>query len=164
MALFDDLVGDGEHIRWDGQTESSRGLQVDHQLEFGWLLYRKFRGLGSLKYLVYVTGRPTEHARNARAVSHEAPRPGKVAVFINGRNAASQSEVKNPVSMPICKCFGSYNQGFRSLLGKGSEARLQSIEIARAGVEKGNLQLLGGLGSFAHPQRHPRIRRIPQYG
>jgi hypothetical protein len=38
--LFNDLVGNSEQIRRDGHAESSRGLQVDHQLEFGWLLYR----------------------------------------------------------------------------------------------------------------------------
>ena len=84
-----------------------------------------------------------------------------VAAEPDVQQAAAQSKVKNPVPMPICKCFGSHNQSFRSLFGKGSETSLKSIEIARAGVDKGNLQLLSRLAGFAHSQCHPRIRRIP---
>ena len=32
--LFDDLVGNGEQLRWKGETERPRGLQIDDELEF----------------------------------------------------------------------------------------------------------------------------------
>jgi len=39
-VLLDDLVGAGEDLIWDGEAESLRGLQVDYQVELGWLLER----------------------------------------------------------------------------------------------------------------------------
>src|SRR5216684_3933837 len=37
--LFDHLVGEGEQLIWDGETERLRSLEVDEQLELGRLLH-----------------------------------------------------------------------------------------------------------------------------
>src|SRR5215468_8222704 len=41
-ASLDHLVGAGEEGWWHGEAKRLRGLEVDHQLELGWLLDRKF--------------------------------------------------------------------------------------------------------------------------
>jgi len=46
-ALLDDLVGAREQRLRHRQAERLRGLQVDHQLEFGRLLDRQIGRLGS---------------------------------------------------------------------------------------------------------------------
>jgi len=40
-ALFDHLVGTGQQRRRDFEAKRFRGFEVDHKLEFGWLLNRK---------------------------------------------------------------------------------------------------------------------------
>ena len=46
--LFDHLVGAGEERRWNGEAEGLGGLEVDRQLEFGWLLHWQIGRLGIL--------------------------------------------------------------------------------------------------------------------
>jgi hypothetical protein len=46
--LFDHLVGDGEHVRWNGEAQRPRRLEVDDQLEFRRLLDRQITWLLSL--------------------------------------------------------------------------------------------------------------------
>ena len=43
--LFDQLVGEGEQTRRDGETKCPRSRQVDGQFQFGWLQYRQIGGL-----------------------------------------------------------------------------------------------------------------------
>jgi hypothetical protein len=45
---FDHLVGEGEQCRWNFQAERLSRSEVDHKLEFGWLLDRQIAGLGAL--------------------------------------------------------------------------------------------------------------------
>jgi hypothetical protein len=40
FALFDDLVGDCEHARRNGEAERFGRRKIDSKLEFGWLLDR----------------------------------------------------------------------------------------------------------------------------
>ena len=42
---FDDLVGLGEDQGRNSQSERLGSLEVDHQLEFGWLLDREVAGI-----------------------------------------------------------------------------------------------------------------------
>ena len=51
--LFDHLVG--ELLQPQGHLKAERFgcREVDNQIEFSWLLYRKFAGLGSAQYLIH---------------------------------------------------------------------------------------------------------------
>jgi hypothetical protein len=51
--LFDHLVG--QLLQLQGQLKAERlgCREVDNQIEFSWLLYRKLRGLGSAQYLIH---------------------------------------------------------------------------------------------------------------
>jgi hypothetical protein len=51
-SLFDHLVGARDERGWDREPESLRGLQVNHEIELGWLLDRKLRRSGALQDLV----------------------------------------------------------------------------------------------------------------
>src|SRR5262245_46284614 len=59
-GLFDDLVRPPEHRLRNLQAERLGRLEVDHQLELGWLLDREVGGLGALEDLVHVAGGAAE--------------------------------------------------------------------------------------------------------
>jgi hypothetical protein len=54
-TLFDHLVGASEQRRWYGQAKRFGSLHVDHQLEFGRLLYWQIGRLGAFEDLIDVT-------------------------------------------------------------------------------------------------------------
>jgi hypothetical protein len=51
--LFDHIIG--QLLQLQGQLKAERFgcREVDNQIEFSWLLYRKLRGLGSAQYLIH---------------------------------------------------------------------------------------------------------------
>jgi hypothetical protein len=53
-TLFDHLVGAGEHRGRQIEAERLGGLEVDHQLVFGWRLYRQVGRLVALENTVDV--------------------------------------------------------------------------------------------------------------
>ena len=57
---LDHLVGAGEEREWDRQAERPRGLQIDHQLEPGRLLYRQVTRLCTLRDPLNILGDPLE--------------------------------------------------------------------------------------------------------
>ncbi len=60
--LFDHFVSAGEQRRRDRHTERLCGFQVDHQIEFGWLLHRQIARIparASTGFLEAIAGRDT---------------------------------------------------------------------------------------------------------
>ena len=51
--LFDHLVGELLQLQGHLKAERFGCREVDNQIEFSWLLYRKLRGLGSAQYLIH---------------------------------------------------------------------------------------------------------------
>ena len=52
MALFDHLIGDGEHACGNGETERFGGRAVDDELEFGCLQHRQVSRLSRSEELI----------------------------------------------------------------------------------------------------------------
>ena len=50
--LFDHLVGTGYQGRWHFETKGFRSLQIDDQLEFGWLEKGDISGIGAFEDLI----------------------------------------------------------------------------------------------------------------
>src|SRR5215467_595022 len=55
-VLFDYLIRFRQHVRWDSETDLLGCLEINHQLEFGWSLYRQIPRLRSFKDLIHVLG------------------------------------------------------------------------------------------------------------
>src|SRR5438874_2999737 len=70
--LFDHLVGADEQRLWHRQTERHGRLEVDHQLEFGWLLDRQVGGCRTLEDLSDRTTELPLNAGEARAIANQA--------------------------------------------------------------------------------------------
>src|SRR5262249_57027039 len=70
--LPDDLIGSHEQRLRDGEAESLGSLQVDDQLKFVGLLYRKVAGLRTLEDLIDVAGGVPEHVATVRSIGQKA--------------------------------------------------------------------------------------------
>jgi hypothetical protein len=76
-SLFDHLVGEGE-LRWKHfEAERSRGVEVDHQLEFRGRLHRKLGWLFIPEDAIHIARRQDDTARSDRARSGSLTVPGE---------------------------------------------------------------------------------------
>src|SRR5262245_26606491 len=66
--LFDHLVGAGQHARRQLKAERLCGLEVDHELELGGLLYRQVGGLLALEDAIDVPCNAPEVVDDVRAI------------------------------------------------------------------------------------------------
>src|SRR5262249_2667016 len=82
-ALFDNLVGARRHPRRHVEAERLRSLQVDHELELGWLHHGQVGWLFALENPTGVEGGLTIGIREAGAVASEAAGRGKLTIFID---------------------------------------------------------------------------------
>src|SRR5262249_26105005 len=84
---LDHLIGCSEQRRRDGQSKCFCGLEVDHELEFRWLLDRQIRRLGAFQYLVDKDRRFAKYVLQIRSVRHEPARHYVCAVLEHGRES-----------------------------------------------------------------------------
>src|SRR5215831_13355674 len=88
---FDHLVGTGEQRRRYLDAERPRGLEVDHQLVFGWRLHRKIGRLFALEDAINVVGRAPEWVGCIRPIADQAAASGVVAVRVDrGQSVAGR--------------------------------------------------------------------------
>ena len=79
-ALFDHLVGYGEHTQRDREAKRLGGLEIDDQFEFGRLLDRQIGGLFAFKDTPDVVASLTLSLRYIRSVAHQTTSGGLVAI------------------------------------------------------------------------------------
>ena len=71
-ARFDHLISPSQNILRDRQTQSLRGLEIDHQFEFGRLFDRQIGGIGTSQKLDQPSGRYISgELDDARAIGGE---------------------------------------------------------------------------------------------
>src|SRR4029079_8400974 len=72
--LFDHLVGAGEQCRRDVKAKALRGLEIDHQLEFGGLFDGKIGRFGPAPNPVYIVGGAPFQVQVVWPIGHETSR------------------------------------------------------------------------------------------
>jgi hypothetical protein len=77
--LLDDVVGDGEQARWNGETERLGGFEIDDQIELGGRLNRKVLWLCTSKNAVNIGCRLPVDVRKIHSPRHQAAVDGKGA-------------------------------------------------------------------------------------
>src|SRR6266446_10648065 len=71
-ALLNHLVRAQQDRLWDRDSKCLGGLEVDHQLDLGWLQDRQISRLGAVENLSGVNARLAIGVDKARCVAHEA--------------------------------------------------------------------------------------------
>src|SRR5690349_20803058 len=90
VVSFNDLVGAGEERMRNGKAKRVRSREVDHKLNFGRLLDRKFAGLGSAQNLIDVVCCASEPLNVAGSVRYECPSLYKIASTENRREPGGE--------------------------------------------------------------------------
>src|SRR5262249_52699178 len=84
--LLEHLIGGHSHDQRYREAKRFGGLEVDEQLEFSRLLYRKIGRLVSLKNLTHIDSSQTICIGNADAVAQQASSRCKFSLLIDRRH------------------------------------------------------------------------------
>src|SRR5690349_11339136 len=85
-CLFDHLVGEREELVWNLEAERLGGLEIDHQLELGWLHDRQIGWLCSCDYPARIGADLAVCVGQMRTIADEATGRDKLATIVNRRN------------------------------------------------------------------------------
>jgi hypothetical protein len=72
-SLFDDVVGQGNYIWWDGETECFCRPTVNEQFKLGRLLDWQVTGLGALKNSIHIDSCAVVAVGEMLTIAEEAP-------------------------------------------------------------------------------------------
>src|SRR5262249_60243478 len=87
---FDHLVGERDQLVRNSETQRSRGLEINHELEFGRLLHWKISRLGAPEDFVHVAGSAPIEVSESRPIGHEPAGCGKFSNSIKRRQLLPQ--------------------------------------------------------------------------
>jgi hypothetical protein len=89
-ALFDHLVGAGEHGRWHGESQFLCGLEIDHQFVLGRRLYRKISRLLAIEDAIDISGRAPILVDKIGSIGDQAASDGERALEVDRAACAGQ--------------------------------------------------------------------------
>src|SRR5262249_43543964 len=93
---FDHLIRPCEERRRNRETEGLGGLEVDHQLELGWLLHGQIARLGPLEDLVDIDGGASGLLEEVRYIGHQATLTSVVLVLEHRGEPELNRAVQDP--------------------------------------------------------------------
>src|SRR6476659_8747838 len=130
-ALFDHLVGGHLHDRRHRQPERLRSLEINHELELGWLFHGQVGRFGTLQQAIDIGGSPTELISYVPAIGHQATRLDVLAALKGGRQAGCPRK--------LCYLVCVFNE-------RGGCKQHAAMDFLRAQTSERALVFLGRLG------------------
>src|SRR5262249_11269014 len=98
--LLDHLIGQQEQGWRDHDSQRLGGLEVDHQLKFGRLLYREIGRLRTLENLVHTDGGAAIVLGDGWSIGHQPPSLYHLSPVIHRRQTVFGSEVRRLSAQP----------------------------------------------------------------
>src|SRR5215467_4847297 len=92
---LDHFIRPRKQRRQNRETECPRSLQVDHQFEFGRLLYWYVSRFGPLQDLVDEDSATSPEVKKIRGIGHETPSLDKEAILIHGAEPVLSGELSS---------------------------------------------------------------------
>jgi hypothetical protein len=145
--LFDHLVRDREQLRGDFDAQRPGGLEINHQLELGWLQYWQIGGLGALENAASVGTRLAIHLGQTISIADEPASSGVVTKWITRRSHMARCQRYKQFASTGEEWIGENEECFYPLLGEGLERPLDFALVASIK----NLDLLSCPFRKSHP-------------
>ena len=101
MTSSNHLIRPRQYVGRNRQADLLGGFQIDHQLEFCWLLYGEVTRLGTLQNFVHINSGTPVQVGNAHAVADEPSGVDKFSPAVQRRQSALYCEVGNLFSLRI---------------------------------------------------------------
>src|SRR6476660_10014178 len=92
IRLFDHLIGTGEQRGRHFEAKRLRGFEIDHQLEFGWLLDRQVGRLGALENFSGVLASLAICSANVGSVAHQTTGGDELTREVNRRDCVARRQ------------------------------------------------------------------------
>src|SRR5262245_56985714 len=89
VPLFDHLIGAGQECLWDHKAERLGRVEIDDEIELGWLLDRNFGGFYPAQNLVHQPGGASEEVREICCIGHKTASFDQVPKTVHRRQSST---------------------------------------------------------------------------
>src|ERR1051325_6385351 len=107
---FHDLIRPQQQRRRDREAEGFRGLEVDDELELGWLLHGQVTRSGAFEDLVHINSGASKQVNPERPIGHEAPVIDEISYHVHRRQPMLGRKIHEPSSLADEQDAGQHGQ------------------------------------------------------
>jgi hypothetical protein len=108
--LFDHLVDTHQQRQWQHYAERLRGLEIDHQLELGWVLHRQLGRLAALENAINIEPRSPPQVGGIVPIGKQTSDLGEVTIRVDRRELVLRCQFDDPIAMNLGDRIWHHNQ------------------------------------------------------
>ena len=149
-----------QDIRRNRHTDLLGGFEIDYELEFYWLLYRKISRLGTFEDFVNVGGGTPVEVDGTHSVRYETARVAKLYFRVHRGQFVFRSQSYDLTWVGVVKGIPLYQECVRVLLDRNFEGSFKTSDLPN--IQGLNLHAQGARGNLNFFQRRyvTRVRSI----